>query len=91
MSNRSPIIAALRDADWLNGERARVYGAMLATGFAVMAVWLSVAPLRAGGVPGGDFISFYAASALALAGHAGDAWRPDLHAAAEAAVLGPQG
>lgn len=89
MPNRS-LIAVLRDADWLTGERARVYGAMLAVGFAVMAIWLSVAPLRAG-VPGGDFISFYAASALALAGHAGDAWRPDLHAAAQEAVLGPQG
>jgi hypothetical protein len=85
-----PIIAALRDADWLTGERARVYGATLAVGLSAMTIWLTVAPLRAA-VPGGDFISFYAASALALAGHAGDAWRPDLHAVAQDAVLGPHG
>lgn len=36
---------------------------------------------------GTDFLSFYAASALALAGHAADVYRPDLHIAAQLLVF----
>src|SRR3569833_1520186 len=80
------IMTHLRDADGLSPDRARIYGAMLAFGLLAMTAWLSLAPLRAA-IPGGDFVSFYSASVLALRGHAAAAWQPDLHQAVEQAVL----
>lgn len=90
----SSVIAAIRRADWLTPERGRVYSLMVVAAFAIMAAWvvwkLTAAPTQDG--LGGDFLSFYAASKLALSGHAADAWRPGLHAAAEArAVPGNSG
>jgi hypothetical protein len=75
-----------RDARWLNGERARAYGVMLAVALAAMAVCLLWSSLKGLG-PGGDFLSFYAASRQALAGQAVAAWSPDLHMAVEAATI----
>ena len=77
---------ALRRMDGLNAERARLYSRFGAAGFAILAglIWLKFAVLSPGAEPlGGDFVSFYAAGKLALSGHAADAWRPALHAAAE--------
>ena len=77
---------ALRRADWLNGERGRVYSLMGLVAFLLMALWfwLRFAVFVPGPDPlGGDFTSFYAASKLALAGHPADAWNPAAHALAE--------
>jgi len=77
---------ALRRADWLNGERGRVYSLMGLIAFLLMALWfwLRFAVLAPGPDPlGGDFTSFYAASKLALSGHPADAWNPAAHALAE--------
>jgi len=79
-------VHALRRADWLNAERGRVYSLMGLIAFIVMALWFWVrfGVLATGPEPlGGDFVSFYAASKLALAGHAADAWNPAAHAIAE--------
>lgn len=78
---------ALREADWLDGERARVYGGLIALGLAAMTLWLLTWP-SGGGLPGGDFASFYAASMLAQAGDPAAAWDPALHAAAQQAAFG---
>jgi len=75
-----------RDARWLNAERARAYGAMLALALAGMAAWLLWSSFIGLG-PGGDFLSFYAASRQALAGQPAAAWSPDLHMAVEAATI----
>ncbi|MEO8884224.1 MAG: glycosyltransferase family 87 protein, partial [Devosia sp.] len=80
------LIGSLRDATWFDGERARVYGTMLAIGLAALTLWVCLHPV-APALAGGDFLSFYAASTLALGGHAADVWRPDLHEAAEHAIL----
>jgi hypothetical protein len=80
------LINALRRADWLNAERGRVYSLMGVVAFIIMALWfwLRFGVLATGPEPlGGDFISFYAASKLALTGHAADAWNPAAHAIAE--------
>ncbi|MCR6658383.1 MAG: DUF2029 domain-containing protein [Asticcacaulis sp.] len=77
---------ALRRADWLNGERGRVYSLMGLVAFLLMALWfwLRFAVIAPGPDPlGGDFTSFYAASKLALSGHPADAWNPAAHAHAE--------
>lgn len=80
------LIDALRRADWLNAERGRVYSLMGVVAFIIMALWfwLRFAVFFPGPEPlGGDFVSFYAASKLALSGHAADAWNPAAHAIAE--------
>lgn len=86
---------ALRRADGLNAQRCRVYSLLLLAGFAVLAfcIWLRLGVLAPEAEPlGGDFVSFYAASKLALAGHPGDAWRPALHGLAEDSLFrGPHG
>ena len=80
------LIAAAVDLRWLDAGRARVYGLLLALGLAAMTVWLLLAP-RTDTPLGGDFLSFYAASKLLLAGHGAVVWRPDLHEAAELSVV----
>jgi len=79
-------INGFRRADWLNAERGRVYSLMGVVAFIIMALWfwLRFGVFATGPEPlGGDFISFYAASKLALTGHAADAWNPAAHAIAE--------
>ena len=80
------LIDSFRRADWLNAERGRVYSLMGVVAFIIMAlwIWLRFAVLAPGPEPlGGDFVSFYAASKLALSGHAADAWNPTAHGLAE--------
>jgi hypothetical protein len=89
------LIDALRRADWLNAERGRVYSLMGVAAFVIMALWIWVrfGVLATGPEPlGGDFVSFYAASKLALTGHAADAWNPAAHRIAENSLFrGPHG
>ncbi|WP_157405631.1 glycosyltransferase family 87 protein [Asticcacaulis benevestitus] len=88
-------LSQIRDADWLNARSARLY-ALIA--FVLIGILPIVTRLVTGdglidrfGVPfGGDYISFYTASKLALAGHAADAWRPELHKAAQDTVFDRQ-
>ncbi|ESQ83515.1 hypothetical protein AEAC466_12630 [Asticcacaulis sp. AC466] len=85
------LLTAVREANWLNPERARVYGWMILIAFLASAIWISVANTLIFHTPdplGGDFLSFYAASKLALAGHAADAWRPEIHGAVENSLFG---
>ncbi len=88
----SRLLSFLRDAEWLDGRRARAYSLILllvsATGFVA---WVAMAPHlvdRSGKPLGPDFMSFYAASKLALSGHAVGAWTPVTHQAAEDAIFG---
>jgi hypothetical protein len=86
--------AALRDAGWLNAKRIRAYSlilfAMNVLGFAAW-IGLSHGLIDHSGKPlGTDFMSFYAASKLALTGHAAQAWDPYAHQAAQDAIFGRQ-
>ncbi|MGN6424162.1 MAG: glycosyltransferase family 87 protein [Asticcacaulis sp.] len=85
----------LRRMDSFTPERARLYSRFGAAGFVLLAViiWFKFTVLHPTGDPmGGDFVSFWAASKLALNGHAVDAWNPALHAAAENSLFsGPHG
>jgi hypothetical protein len=82
----------LRDADWLDAARAKAWrnALLVATGVGAGAL---IAFSRSGLDPlgkalGTDFLSFYAASALALAGDPAAAYEPARHYAAENAVFG---
>jgi alpha-1,2-mannosyltransferase len=81
-----PLLGFWREARWLDVERGRVYGGLLAAALAIMTVWLLGSSFMGMG-PGGDFLSFYAASRQALAGQAAAAWLPDLHRAVEATTI----
>jgi hypothetical protein len=61
-----------RNADWLHAKRARLYGRLFC-GLAILAIAIMIASARGGvdvtGKPlGTDFLSFWSASRLALAG-----------------------
>ncbi len=85
--------AWLRDCVWLDASRARAYtwllaAAALAVFFACMAS--NALGLNRGADPiGGDFVSFWAASRLALAGRADLAYDVSAHWAVQRTVLGP--
>jgi alpha-1,2-mannosyltransferase len=84
--------AFLREADWLDGPRAKAYVRILA-GVMVVAVmgWIAMSHrgLDPTGKPlGTDFLSFWAASKLALAGHPASVYQPAIHAAAQRAAFG---
>ncbi len=73
----------LREANWLNAQRARAYATILAIGMAIALCygWVSLGLGHHPGVGGGtgrpgasDFLSFWTAGRLALAGHAADGW-----------------
>jgi hypothetical protein len=85
-------LAVLRRADWLTGERARTYGWLwLAVGLVVAATWvaLSRGGLDPTGKPlGTDFMSFWSASQLALAGSPASAWNVAAQHARESAIFG---
>ena len=87
------VLAALRDAEWLNGTRARVYPRLLlAASVGLALIWIVAA--RGGvdlaGKPlGTDFLSFFAASELTQQGRAADAYDVAAHWAAQKAVFGP--
>ena len=85
-------VKALRDADWLTDKRARGYArALFWVNLAVLIGWIA---LSSGGLDplhkplGTDFLSFYAASKLALAGHPELVYNITDHSAAERAVFG---
>ena len=87
-----PFLALLRDARWLSADRARAYALMLAIGFAVLAAWVAAQQILIYHTPwrlGGDFLSFYTASRMALAGHPADAWNAAAHFRVERS-LSPQ-
>jgi len=92
LPSASRFLSFVRDADWLDGKRARTYSLILLVVSAIgFAAWIAMAPHgidRSGKPLGPDFMSFYAASKLALAGHAAWAWTPVAHQAAEDAVFG---
>lgn len=79
-------------ADWLTEQRIRAYSLILlivmAAGFALWAGLSHGLIDRAGKPLGSDFVSFYAASKLALSGHAADAWNPVAHQTAEDGIFG---
>ena len=81
----------LRDARWLDATRARAYLRILAGVIVIGVVGLIV--LSSGGLDptgkplGTDFLSFWAASKLALAGHPAEVYQPAIHAQAERSVF----
>ncbi len=83
----------LRDAPWLNAERVRAYGAA----YLILALYIlgdTLVDLLGwrGGPPGdADFLSFHAASRLALGGQAPAAWDRAAHALAQTASQGTPG
>ena len=87
------VLAALRDAEWLNETRARVYPRLLlAASVGIALIWIVAA--RGGvdlaGKPlGTDFLSFFTASELAQQGRAKDAYDVAAHWAAQQAAFGP--
>lgn len=87
------VLATLRDAEWLDARRARAYPRLLLAATLILAlVWIVAA--RSGVDPAGkplgtDFASFFAASQLALAGRAADAYDVAAHWAAQKALFGP--
>ena len=92
MSFAARLVSCVRDADWLDGKRARAYSLILLLVSAVgFIAWVAMAPHlidRSGKPLGPDFMSFYAASKLALSGHAAEAWSPIAHQAAEDGIFG---
>jgi hypothetical protein len=82
----------LRDADWLSGERARIFARLwLAISLIVAAAWVLLArhDLDILGKPlGTDFASFWTASQLALAGHPAAAYDIAAHHAAQTRLFG---
>ena len=83
----------LRDGAWLEAGRLRAYaGILLAVTIAVIVGWVAASQdgLDPLGKPlGTDFLSFWAASKLALAGGAGQVYRPEAHYAVQKTAFGP--
>lgn len=88
---RSAFLNALREAAWLDGERARAWRNVLLAVSAIAALaWIALGRdgLDLTGKPlGTDFLSFYAASKLALAGHPAGAYDVAIHGSAETRVF----
>lgn len=88
---RSPL-TLLRDADWLDGRRARAWrDILLVLSLVAAAAWIALSRSGldlTGKALGTDFLSFYAASRLALAGHPAGAYDVGAHHAAQNAVFG---
>ncbi|HKR90637.1 MAG TPA: glycosyltransferase family 87 protein [Phenylobacterium sp.] len=86
------MLKALRDAAWLKADRAKAWrNALLAASGAGAAALVSFAHggLDPTGKPlGTDFVSFYAASELVLAGQSAAVYDPQAHRAAEIAIFG---
>ncbi len=86
------LLSFIRDAAWLDGRRAGAYSLiLLAVSTIGFTAWIALAPHgidRSGKPLGTDFMSFYAASKLALSGHAAGAWAPAAHQAAEDGIFG---
>jgi hypothetical protein len=92
------LLGRLRDifsnADWLTATRARVYPRFLLAVSAALVCGWAIAALMNGGVDplgkglGPDFINYWIASKLALAGHAAVAYDPDRFYAEQTAAFG---
>jgi hypothetical protein len=87
------VLAALRDAGWLNETRARVYPRLLLAASVCLAlIWIVAAHggVDLAGKPlGTDFLSFFAASELVQQGRAADVYDVATHWAAQKALFGP--
>ncbi len=85
--------AVLRDADWLNRERALAYSRVLFVfTFAGALIWIALAHGgidRAGKPLGTDFVSFWTASKLALDGRAAAVYDVAAHWDSQKALFGP--
>ena len=85
-------VNALRNASWLTAERAQGYSRVLFfVSLAAVVAWIALSRggLDLRGQPlGTDFLSFYAASKLALSGHPETVYNIADHFAAERAVFG---
>jgi len=86
------VLAALRQADWLDEARVKGYAAIL-LGLALLltVIWIALADgliARDGQPLGTDFANVYAAGTLARAGSPQDAFAPQSHYAAQKAVFG---
>ena len=88
----SVIVDALRQPSWMNRTRMTGYSRIFAGVAVLLALgWLSLSRGLldpTGKVIGTDFLSFYAASKLALAGKVADVYRPALHHAEQIAIVG---
>jgi hypothetical protein len=84
--------AALRDAEWLNRQRALAYARILFFfSFAGALIWIALAHGgidRAGKPIGTDFVGFWTASQLALQGRAADVYSVAAHWEAQRALFG---
>jgi alpha-1,2-mannosyltransferase len=84
-------VSLFRDADWLTRERVRAYFWILFALTAAATVgWIALSHDgldRLGKPLGTDFMSFWAASRIALSGHPALVYDPDVHAAAERAAF----
>jgi hypothetical protein len=82
------LLSAFTEARWLTPQRARAYcRILLALSLLLAGLWVALARNgidRAGHPLGTDFIDFWAASRLALSGHAADAYVPERHGQVEA-------
>jgi alpha-1,2-mannosyltransferase len=79
----------LRDAHWMNRERAAAYSSIFVIAYMATALgWLALSDNgvdRLGKAIGTDFTSFWAASRLALEGRAPDVYQPAVHYQAQQA------
>src|SRR5271163_216747 len=87
------VSAALRDADWLDRQRALAYARILFFfSYAGALIWIGLSRGgidRAGKALGTDFVSFWTASQLTLAGRAADVYDVATHWGAQKALFGP--
>lgn len=85
-------VDALRQPGWTHPARMVAYSRLLAGVPITVAIgWLALSTglIDPAGSPiGSDFVSFYTASALALAGKVADVYRPEVHHAAQVALVG---
>jgi alpha-1,2-mannosyltransferase len=90
----SGVVKSLSDCDWLDASRAKAYARVLVAVIFVGAVgWIALSPggLDRQGKPiGTDFVGFYTASRLALAGRPELAYDVGAHWAAQRALFGPK-
>jgi len=84
------MIGWLRDADWLTRERATAYCRILfVVTFVAAVVWIGLARdgVDRAGKLGTDFVGFWTASQIALAGHPPDVYDIATHQAAQTALF----
>jgi hypothetical protein len=91
-STNCSVTSFFRDAEWLNADRAKAWRNVLFAVTLVATIALvgsSHGGLDAGGKPlGTDFLSFYSASKLVLAGRPAAVYDPAAHHAVEVSVFG---